>query len=147
MAYTADHGRNAAIWLDLSTAGTMASSGTADLKRVEGKNSWTSDFSRDFVDTTSFGDSSKTNVAGLPAASIDISGNWNFAGEGSLIKNIIGASSERACILFPDYTNYPTWYCSGKVFASMTAGGGVDQAVTLDLHLEPGPSGLTWTMP
>src|SRR5690348_5903016 len=98
MSYTADHGRNAAIWLDCSTAGTMSSAGTANLNRIEGKNSWTSDNSRDFVDTTSFGDSSKTNVAGLPNASIDISGNWDFSGSGSLIKNFTGAVSERAVI-------------------------------------------------
>lgn len=147
MAYTADHGRNAAIWLDLSSAGTMSSSGTANLNRIEGKNTWAADLSREFVDTTSFGDSSHTNVAGLPAASVDISGNWNFIAEGSLIKNIINSTTERAAIIFPDYTNYPTWFFSGKVFASMKGGGSVSSAVTLDLHLEPGPSGFTLTMP
>jgi hypothetical protein len=147
MSYSADHGRNAAIWIDCSTAGTMSSSGTANLNRIEGKNTWTADNSRDFVDTTSFGDSSKTNVAGLPNASIDISGNWDFAGSGSLIKNFTGAVLERAVIIFPDYVTYPTWFLSGKGFGSQKSGGGVSSAVTLDLHIEAGPSGLTWTTP
>lgn len=147
MSYTADHGRNAAIWIDLSTAGTMSSAGTANLTRVEGKNTWSADNSRDFVDTTSFGDSSKTNVAGLPNASVDVSGNWDFAGSGSLIKNFVGGTAERAFILFPDYTTYPTWYLSGKAFGSQKAGGGVSSAVTLELHIEAGPSGLVWTNP
>jgi len=144
MSYTADHGRNAAIFADLTTAGTMAV-GTSTLTRIEGKNSWTSDNSRDFVDTTSFGDSSKTNVAGLPSASVDVSGNWNFIGEGTLIKNLVGSTTERGFMLFPDITNYPGQYLSGKAFASQKSGGGVTSAVTLDLHFEAGSTGLTWT--
>lgn len=146
MSYTADHGRNAAIYADLSTAGTMAV-GTSALTRIEGKNVWSADNSRDYVDTTSFGDQSKTNVAGLPAASCDVTGNWDFAGSGSLIKNLVGGQAERGFMLFPDITNYAGWYLSGKVFASQKAGGGVTSAVTLELHFEPGPTGLAWTNP
>jgi len=144
MAYQADHGRNAAIYADLTTAGTAAV-GTSTLTRIEGKNTWASDNSRDFVEVTSFGDASKTNVAGLPSASVDVSGNWNFIGEGSLIKNLVGATAERGFMLFPDVTNYPGTYLSGKAFASQKSGGGVTSAVTLDLHFEAGPSGLVWT--
>lgn len=146
MSYTADHGRNAAIFADCTAGGTQAV-GTSTLTRLEGKNAWTADNSRDFVDTTSFGDSSKTNVAGLPSASVDVSGNWDFAGSGSLIKNLTSATLERGFMLFPDYTNFPTWYLSGKGFASQKSGGGVTAAVTLDLHIEAGSTGLTWTTP
>lgn len=146
MSYTADHGRNAAIFADLSTAGTMAV-GTSTLTRIEGKNTWTSDNTRDFVPTTSFGDTSKTQVAGLPNAIVDVNGNWDFAGSGSLIKNFVGGQSERGFMLFPDITNYAGWYLSGKVFGSQKTGGGVGTAVTLDLHIEAGPTGLTWTNP
>lgn len=146
MAYTARHGRNAQIWIDTSAAGTMASSGTANLQLIEGKNTWAFDQSTDFVDTTSFGDASKTSVAGLPSASGDISGVFNLGGAGTLINNIIGASSERAIRLYPDITNLPTTFFAGKSFYSVKTGGAVTGAVTLDIHFEAGPSGITWTM-
>ena len=147
MAYQADHGRNAAIWLDLSTAGTMGTAGTANLVQLNGKNSWTADNSRDFVDTTSFQDASKTSVPGLPNFAIDVTGNWDFSGSGSLIKNFVNSTTERAIMLFPDYVTYPTWFASGKAFASQKASGSVTSAVTLELHFEAGSSGITWTTP
>lgn len=146
MPYTADHGSRAAIFVDVSTAGTMAV-GTSTLTQIYGQNTWTADNSRDFVDTTSFGDTSKTNVAGLPSAACDISGIWNFTGSGSLIKNAVGSTTERGFMLFPDITNYSAWYLSGKAFFSQKAGGSVSGAVTQDLHVEAGPTGLTWTNP
>lgn len=146
MSYSADHGRNAAIYLDVSVGGTAAV-GTATLVRIEGKNTWTSDNTRDFVPTTSFGDTTKTNVAGLPNSICDVNGSWDFAGSGSLIKNFVGATLERGFMLFPDITNYAGWYLSGKGFGSQKSGGGVAAAVTLDLHIEGGPTGLSWTNP
>ncbi len=146
MSYSADHGINAAIFADLTTAGTMAV-GTATLTRIEGKNKWTADTSRDFVETTSFGDSSKTNVAGLPNANFAVEGNWNFAGSGSLIKNAVGSTLERGFMLFPDITNYNGWYYSGKAFFSQTAAGGVAEAVTSALAINAGPTGITLTNP
>ncbi len=147
MAYQATHARNAQIWFDGSTAGTFASSGTANLVQLNGKASWSSDNNRDFVDTTSFQDSSKTSVAGLANASVDVSGNWDFIGSGSLVKNFTNSTTERAFLLYPDITNYPTWFMSGKAFASQKSAGSVTTAVTLDLHIQAGPSGLTWTTP
>lgn len=146
MSYTADHGRNAAIYID-ATAGGTAAVGTSTLTKIEGKNTWTVDTTRDFVDTTSFGDTSKTTVAGLPTATCDVNGNWDFAGSGSLIKNFTGDTSQRGFMLFPDISNFPLWYFSGKAFGSQKAAGGVTAAVTLDLHIEAGPAGLTWTTP
>lgn len=121
--------------------------GTSTLTQMYGQNSWTTDTSRDFVDTTSFGDSSKTNVAGLANASGDISGVNNFTGSGSLLKNFVGATAERGFMLFPDITNYNGWYYSGKAYGSQKNAGSSTTAVTLDLHFEAGSSGLTWTNP
>jgi hypothetical protein len=146
MAYTARHGRNAKIWIDTSSAGTMASSGTADLQLLEGKNTWDLDQSVDFVDTTSFGDSTKTSVSGLPNASGNINGVFNLGGAGTLVSNLIGHSSERAIRIYPDFTNHPTTVLAGKAFFSTKMAGSVTSAVTLDLQFQAGPSGLTWTL-
>lgn len=143
--YTATHGINAAIFLDTTSAGTQAV-GTSTLTQIYGQNSWTTDNSRDFVDTTSFLDSSKTSVPGLANSAADISGINNFTGSGSLIKNFVGATAERGFMLFPDITNYPGWYYSGKGFGSQKRAGSSTTAVTLDLHIEAGPTGLTWTL-
>src|SRR5689334_1312302 len=101
------HGLNAKIWIDTSTAGTFAggsiAAGTANLTAIGGKNSWSFDQSRDFVDVTSFLDTSKSSVAGLPSASGSIAGSMQFSD--SSIFNIIGATSERAIMIWPDWTN------------------------------------------
>lgn len=144
MAYTPRHGLNAGIFLDTSTAGTFTA-GTVNLEQITGKNTWTFDQSVDFVDTTSFGATSKTQVAGLPGASGDISGNWDAVG--TLVYNLINATAERAIMIFPDYTNNKTSYISGKAFFSVKSGGGITEAVSLDLHFEAGPTGMTWTHP
>lgn len=121
--------------------------GTSTLTQMYGQNSWNTDTSRDFVDTTSFLDSSKSSVPGLANASCDVAGINNFAGSGSLLKNMVGATLERGFMLFPDLTNYSGWYFSGKAFASQKNAGSTTTAVTLDLHFEAGSTGLTWTNP
>ena len=104
------------------------------------------DAARDFVDVTSFGDLSKSQVAGLPGASGDVTGFWDSAGAGSLIiANCQNASTERAIRIYPDATNATTSIISGKAFFSIKGGGAVDAAVSFDIHYEAGPSGMTWT--
>jgi hypothetical protein len=146
MAYQAHHGRLARVYIDVTSAGTQAV-GTSTLTQIDGENAWTFDQSRDFVDTTSFGDSSKTSVAGLSDATGDITGIFNTVGSGTLVPNIFNSSAERGMMVFPDFTNNPGWYFSGKANFSNKSAGGVTSAVTLDLHFEAGPSGITWTGP
>jgi hypothetical protein len=146
MAYTARHGRRARIYIDASTAGTMAV-GTSTLTLLEGRRSWNFDQSTDFPDTTSFGDTSKTSVAGLPNANGAIGGNWDSAGSGTLIKNIIGSTVERGIMIFPDWDNNLTTYISGKAFFSVTTQADVDSPVTQDITFSAGPTGITWTTP
>lgn len=143
---TPRHGRNAAIFVDVSTAGTMAV-GTSTLVQINGKNQWTFDQTPDFVDVTSFGDSSKTNVPGLPNANGDISGNWDSAGSGTQIYNVINSTVERGIMIFPDFTNNVTSFISGKAFFGVKSGGGITSAVSFDLHFEAGPTGMNWTHP
>jgi|SRR5580765_227462 len=142
---TARHGINAKIWLDTSASGTFASTGTLNLENIGAKNSWTFDASREFVDVTSFGDTSRTSVAGLQGASGDITGFWDSAGSGSLIlTNIQAATTERAIRIYPDFTNAPTSIISGKAFFSLKGGGSTTSAVSFEIHYEAGPSGMTW---
>ncbi len=141
---TPRHGLNGKIYIDTSAAGTFAA-GTTNLEVVSSKNSWSLDQSRDFVDTTSFGDTSKTAVAGLPSASGDISGNWDSAG--TLIYNLIGGSTERAIVVFPDFTNNVGTYFAGKAFFSVKSAGSTTSAVQFDIHFEAGPTGIAWTHP
>lgn len=138
-------GINAQIWMDLSSAGTMAASGTANLNMVSSKNSWTFSGSKNFVDVTGFGDTSINRVPLLPDASGDIKGQMDMKGTGTLLHNILNSTTERALIIYPDITNYPGIFISGKCFADNTAGGALTTAVTLDMHFVAGPSGLAWT--
>lgn len=143
------HGLNAKIWIDMSAAGTFAggslAAGTANLTAISSKNSWSFDQSRDFVDVTSFLDTSKSSVAGLPNASGDISGFIDFADTG--VYNIIGSTTERAIMLWPDWSNELTTFIWGKAFFSAKTGGSTTTADTLDVTFQAGPSGMGWTHP
>lgn len=143
------HGLNAKIWADLSTAGTFAggsiAAGTANLTALTGKNSWSFDQSRDFVDVTEFLANSKSSVAGLPNASGSLAGNLDFAQTG--IFNLISATSERAVMIWPDWTNEATTFIWGKAFFSAKSGGSTTTADSFDLDFQAGPSGMTWTHP
>lgn len=146
-------GLNAAIYIDLTSGGTVAATaaGTAGgaagtLTRISSKNAWTVDASRDFVEVTSFADTTKTKVPGLPNAGGDINGHMDMAGSGTLIgTRLFSATTERAILIFPDVTNYSGIYYGGKAFFSNNAAGAIDSAVDLNLHFEAGPSGAAWT--
>ncbi len=143
------HGANAKIWIDMSSAGTFAggsvAAGTANLTAISSKNTWSFDQSRDFVDVTSFLDTSKSNVPGLPNATGSIAGNFNFSDTG--VYNIIGATSERAIMIWPDWTNEATTFIWGKAFFSAKSGGSTSASVNFDVDFTAGPSGMTWTHP
>ncbi len=137
------HGINGQIWIDTSAAGTFAASGTANLSLIASKNKWTFDASRDFVEVTSFGDTSKNYVAGLANAAGDISGFWVDSGTGTLISTATGSSTERALIIIPDVVNDQTSWIAGKAFFSKSLEGGVAEAVAFNIHYQAGPSGIT----
>ncbi len=145
MAGTRRHGVNAAIWMDISSAGAATIGtvvgGTANLTLITSKASWTYDQSRDFVDVTSFGDTSKTAVAGLSGSSGTISGYWDMAG-GSIFMALTDVK-ERAIIIQPDAANNAAKFIGGYAFFSGKVGGGVTTAVTQEINFEAGPSGMT----
>ncbi len=133
MAGTRRHGVNAAIWMDISSGGaaTVGTTigGTNTLTLITSKASWSYDQSRDFVDVTSFGDTSKTAVAGLSGSSGTISGYWDMAG-GSIFMALTD-TKERGIIIQPDARNDPTKFISGYAFFSGKVGGGVLKAVAV----------------
>lgn len=144
MAGTRRHGFNAAIYVDTSTGGSAAV-GTATLTLVTSKNSWTVDNTRNLVNVTSFGDTSETNVAGLVGAKGDFQGFEDFAD--TAMFNAMTSSIERGCMIFPDYTNNPGTFFSGKAFFDSKYGGSETGAVTQAVTFTAGPSGMTWTHP
>ena len=140
------HGLNAKIFIDTSSAGTFAggsvAAGTANLALVTQKNSWSFDQSRDFVDVTAFLATSKASVPGLAGASGDITGFLDFADTN--IKNLYAGTTERAIMIFPDFTNEIGTIIYGKAFFSAKSGGSTTSADTLELHFEAGPSGMQY---
>ncbi len=144
MAGTRRAAYNAEIWIDTSTAGTMPigtlAGGTANLTLITSKNSWTLDQSRDLIEVTSFGDSSKTRVAGLSDAQGDITGFLDFGD--SALHNALVSSTERAMIIFPDKVNNIGSFVIGKAVFSSKYGGQETGAVTLDIAYSAGPSGI-----
>ena len=149
MAGTRRHGYNAAIWVDTSAAGTMPvgtlAGGTSNLSLITSKNSWTFDQTRDLVEVTSFGDSSKTRVAGLSDGQGDFQGYLDFAD--TLFWNALASSSERAMILFPDTVNQTGHFVIGKAFFSPKYGASETSPVTLAVTYVAGPSGLIFQHP
>lgn len=140
------HGLNAKIFIDTSAAGTFAggsvAAGTANLALVTSKNSWSFDQSRDFVDATVFLATSKTALPGLANGSGDINGFFDFSDTN--IKTLFTATTERAIMIFPDFTNEIGTIIYGKAFFSAKSGGSTTSVDSLDLHFEAGPSGMQY---
>lgn len=65
------HGKNGQVYMDADGASPFSYTLIGDLSN------WTLDMKTDRVETTSFGDTNKTRVAGLPDYSGAISGFWN----------------------------------------------------------------------
>lgn len=152
MAGTRRHGINAAIYADLSVGGTVpaTAAGTAGgaggtLTLLTSRGSWSLEQDRDFVDTTSFGDSSKTSVIGLGGSSGDIAGFLDF-GDNNVWK-LVDATTERALLIFPDVSNNSTTYWQSKSFFSPKYAGSTTSAVSQDLTFNAGPSGGSWVHP
>lgn len=120
---TPRHGRNARLMLAI---GTDASPGSA--VAISSKNKWSVDNSIDTVEVTSFGDTTKAFVAGLPNNSGDLSGFWD-SDDTSIMSNLIGSSVARKFYLYPDYSNSPGTYFYTTAFVGMKIEGGTAEAV------------------
>lgn len=133
-------GRNAAIYIDISTAGASAA------VPISLKNKWTLDQSTDKYETTAFGDSNKSYVVGLPDAKGTFSGMWDSDDSAALgIYNVIGSSSGRKLYLYPDRQNKPGTYFSTTAYFDISHDAGTAQVVNVTGNWAAAGSG-GWTV-
>lgn len=126
MAKTIKHGRNGRLWLAAANGGSAAP--------VEGKTKYTVNMSTDKVDVTSFGDTSKTTLAGLPDGSVDIEGFYDFNGDVLITAALDGLA--RKWYLYPDTTDM-TDYFFGTATVDATFDGSVSGAINVKGTLSP----------
>jgi hypothetical protein len=130
------HGRNGALYAD--TAATAVTSGVTQL--VAQMADYSVDQARDRVETTSFGDTTKTYVAGLADASGTINGFYNDASSAAFI---LADGSTRYFYLYVDSSSTARmapisgsgkgyWYGTGTFDISTTTGVGDAAKVTLN---------------
>lgn len=113
-------GRKGRIYVDVSSAGTAAAVPIANL------NSFSLNRSTDKIETTSFGDSSKTYVVGLVDAQGDFSGFWDTAGDQYKISAAIDGG--RKFYLYPT-TDTATQYWFGRAHFDVSVSEQVSGAV------------------
>ncbi len=113
--------RNGRIMLDTSSA----ANGSAVV--ISNKNAYSVDGSVDQIDTTSYGESTKTSVAGLPNNAGDFAGFWDVAD--TAFYNVWGSSLARKLYLYPDFTNNATHYYFTTAFVSLKMESSVAGAV------------------
>ena len=113
-------GRKGRIYVDVSSAGTGAAVPIANL------NSFSLNRSTDKIETTSFGDSSKTYVVGLVDAQGDFSGFWDTAGDQYKISAAIDGG--RKFYLYPT-TDTATQYWFGRAHFDVSVSEQVSGAV------------------
>ena len=128
------HGRNAAIYIDPSSAANGSASSISYL------NSWTLDQSADTVDVTSFGDGSKVYVSGLPDAAGSMNGFVNIGT--AAFTNIIGDDTARKMYLYPD-TNTATTYFFCTAYFSGSYEGSSGDAIKVSMNWNAASTG-TW---
>jgi hypothetical protein len=111
-------GRNAAIYMGVTTS--------AAASPITFQNSWSMEFTTDKIDVTSFGDSTKTYVAGIADATGQFAGFYDDASAQTYTAAIDGLS--RRFYLYPN-SNLPTQYFFGTIFADMSINSEVAGAV------------------
>ena len=116
------HGRNGRLYLGIATSAANPSS-VAFLKQ------WSGEFGSDTVEVTSFGDSNKIYVSGLPDAQGSFSGHFDDATAQSYTAAVDGDA--RKFYLYPDITNAPTVYWYGTGFFDFSIDAPVDGAITI----------------
>jgi len=119
---SAHAGRTGAVYLAIESATGVA---TTCIKL----NAWTLSRDTDTFEVTSFGDTNKTYVQGLPDLKGTISGSW----DDSETKPFAGAASSTGVklYLYPDITNSPTKYAYGTAWLSASIETPVSGAVTI----------------
>lgn len=106
----------------------MSTTGTGTAVPVPSLNSWTLNFETDTEEVTSFGDTNKTYVQGLPDVSMEFGGFWD---ESDSTLKTAAASADGAKIYVYPSTNAISKYAYGVAWVNYSLEGGVDGAVTL----------------
>lgn len=114
------HGRRGRLYVGLASE-------SADAEPVAFLNAWTTDFTVDKVDVTSFGDTNKTYVSGLPDASGTIGGFYDTAS--AQLYTAAQDGLPRKFYLYPDTTDGD--YFFGTALFDFSISGGVSDAVTI----------------
>lgn len=113
-------GRNGVVY--------VSPSGSTSATNVISLTSWSLDRSVDKLDVTSFGDSNKVQVIGLPDISGSFDGNWDDA----QTQIFAAAASTDGChvYLYPS-SAAPTKYAGGPAWLDVSISSGVNDAVTI----------------
>ncbi len=107
----------------------MSTTGTGTAVTLTGQASWSIDASTDRIEVTSFGDTNKTYVQGLPDISGDFSG--FFDDSDATLFTAAASGDGTKMYLYPDFTNAPLRYWYGPAWVDYSVGAAVAEAVTL----------------
>lgn len=113
------HGRNGRLYTGIGSAGTA--------EPIAFLRDWSIDFSVDNVDVTSFGDSNKVYVAGLPDSSGTFSGFYDS--ETAQLYTAATDGIARKFYLYPDTGDTVYWF--GTALFDFSVSSAVDGAVTV----------------
>ncbi len=113
------HGRNGAIYL----GGAKGAGGV----RVASKSDWTLRRNRDYVDATSFGDSNKTYLAGLPNVEGTFAGFLDLSGD--LLLNAATSDSTQIYLYADDRDSNEELVANGPGFIDGNVSVSVNDAV------------------
>lgn len=120
------HGRNGQIAISASTS-PAGSPADQDFTAVGSLSGWNISFARDTVETTSFGDTNKTYLAGLQ----DVSGGFDGFFDTDVIQTLIeaGDDADAVWVRITPSTDYPAIYFQGSAWLSVSMTGAVGDAV------------------
>jgi hypothetical protein len=113
------HGRNGRLYTNITSGGTA--------EPIAFLRDWSIDFSVDNVDVTSFGDSNKVYVAGLPDSSGSFSGFYDSATAQMYTAATDGVA--RKFYLYPDTADTVYWF--GTALFDFSVSSAVDGAVSV----------------
>lgn len=119
-----EHGRNGVVYFGITQTGGASDTAVP----VAFLSDWTVNKVTDKVDVTAMGDSNKTYVAGLPDASGDFNGWYDYFTPQTY--KAAGDGIPRNFYLYPN-SNNPTDYFYGIILADFSAAGGVSAAVSV----------------
>jgi hypothetical protein len=107
----------------------MSVDGSSQAAIILSLNAWNIDATQDTIDVTSFGDTNRVYVVGLP----DLNGSFGGFWDDSETKIFAAARSTDGCrvYLYPDFANNPGSYFYGPAWVDSSINTGVGDAVTI----------------